>query len=176
MLKIELPGVSIVGHGLKKGFIGMLWIVSAAVMSACSPSALAEPAVLPPEESVQTVSIERDGETADCGNKEQIGELLSILLDMKPTDRQSVQDVPQEDEYTSIHFKDTEDHVYTLFYYEKDSMDYVEQPYQRIYEPAPTLGVLLDELLESGEPVLNDRIPMVMADGATSGTTTGTNP
>ena len=85
---------------------------------------------------------------------------------MKPTDRQSVQDVPQEDEYTSIHFKDTEDHVYTLFYYEKDSMDYVEQPYQRIYEPAPTLGVLLDELLESGEPVLNDRIPMVMADGA----------
>ena len=147
MLKIELPGVSIVGHGLKKGFIGMLWIVSAAVMSACSPS----PAVLPPEESVQTVSIERDGETADCGNKEQIGELLSILLDMKPTDRQSVQDVPQEDEYTSIHFKDTEDHVYTLFYYEKDSMDYVEQPYQRIYEPAPTLGVVLDELLESGD-------------------------
>ena len=65
MLKIELPGVSIVGHGLKKGFIGMLWIVSAAVMSACSPSALAEPAVLPPEESVQTLSIERDGETAD---------------------------------------------------------------------------------------------------------------
>ena len=115
---------------------------------------------------MQTVSIERDGETADCGNKEQIGELLSILLDMKPTDRQSVQDVPQEDEYTSIHFKDTEDHVYTLFYYEKDSTDYVEQPYQGIYEPAPALGVLLDELLESGEPVLNDRIPMVMADGA----------
>ena len=77
-----------------------------------------------------------------------------------------MQDVPQEDEYTSIHFKDTEDHVYTLFYYEKDSTDYVEQPYQGIYEPAPALGVLLDELLESGEPVLNDRIPMVMADGA----------
>ena len=69
---------------------------------------------------MQTVSIERDGETADCGNKEQIGELLSILLDMKPTDLQSVQDVPQEDAYTSIHFEDTEDHVYTLFYYEKD--------------------------------------------------------
>ena len=166
MLKIELPGVSMVGHGLKKGFIGMLWIVSAAVMSACSPSALAEPAVLPPEESVQTVSVERDGETADCGNKEQIGELLSILLDMKPTDRQSVQDVPQADAYTSIHFEDTEGRVYTIFYYETDGTDYVEQPYQGIYEPAPALGVLLDELLESGEPVLNDRIPMVMADGA----------
>ena len=135
-------------------------------MSACSPSALAEPAVLPPEESVQTVSVERDGETADCGNKEQIGELLSILLDMKPTDRQSVQDVPQADAYTSIHFEDTEGRVYTIFYYETDGTDYVEQPYQGIYEPAPALGVLLDELLESGEPVLNDRIPMVMADGA----------
>ena len=166
MLKIELPGVSMVGHGLKKGFIGMLWIVSAAVMSACSPSALAEPAVLPPEESVQTVSVERDGETADCGNKEQIGELLSILLDMKPTDRQSVQDVPQADAYTSIHFEDTEGRVYTIFYYETDGTDYVEQSYQGIYKPAPALGELLDSLLESGEAPLNDRIPMVMADGA----------
>ena len=166
MLKIELPGVSIVGHGLKKGFIGMLWIVSAAVMSACSPSALAEPAVLPPEESVQTVSIERDGETADCGNKEQIGELLSILLDMKPTDRQSVQDVPQADAYTSIHFEDTEGRVYTIFHYEMNGTDYVEQSYQEIYKPAPALGELLGSLLKSGEAPLNDRIPMVMADGA----------
>ena len=37
---------------------------------------------------------------------------------------------------------------------------------QGIYKPAPALGELLDDLLESGEPVLNDRIPMVMADGA----------
>ena len=63
-------------QGLKKGFVGMVWIISAAVMPACSPSAVAEPAVLPLEENVRTVSIERDGETADCGNKEQIGELL----------------------------------------------------------------------------------------------------
>ena len=153
-------------HGLKKGFIGMIWMVYAAVMSACSLSPAAEPAVLPPEESVQTVSIKRDGETTDCGSQEQIGELLSILADMEPTGKQSVQDVPQAEEYTSIHFEDTEDHDYTLFYYEKDGTDYVEQPYQGIYEPDPALGVLLDEILESGETVLNDRIPMVMADGA----------
>ena len=153
-------------HGLKKGFIGMIWMVYAAVMSACSLSPAAEPAVLPPEESVQTVSIKRDGETTDCGSQEQIGELLSILADMEPTGKQSVQDVPQAEEYISIHFEDTEDHDYTLFYYEKDGTDYVEQPYQGIYEPAPALGVLLDEILESGETVLNDRIPMVMADGA----------
>ena len=153
-------------HGLKKGFIGMIWMVYAAVMSACSLSPAAEPAVLPPEESVQTVSIKRDGETTDCGRQEQNGELLSILADMEPTGKQSVQDVPQAEEYISIHFEDTEDHDYTLFYYEKDGTDYVEQPYQGIYEPAPALGVLLDEILESGETVLNDRIPMVMADGA----------
>ena len=153
-------------HGLKKGFIGMIWMVYAAVMSACSLSPAAEPAVLPPEESVQTVSIKRDGETTDCGSREQIGELLSILADMEPTGKQSVQDVPQAEEYTSIHFEDIEDHDYTLFYYEKDGTDYVEQPYQGIYEPDPALGVLLDEILESGETVLNDRIPMVMADGA----------
>ena len=153
-------------HGLKKGFIGMIWMVYAAVMSACSLSPAAEPAVLPPEESVQTVSIKRDGETTDCGSQEQIGELLSILADMEPTGKQSVQDVPQAEEYTSIHFEDIEDHDYALFYYEKDGTDYVEQPYQGIYEPDPALGVLLDEILESGETVLNDRIPMVMADGA----------
>ena len=58
------------------------------------PSPSAEPAVLPPEEQVRTVSVERDGVAADCGNREQIGELLSILADMEPTNLQSVQDVP----------------------------------------------------------------------------------
>ena len=153
-------------QGLKKGFVGMVWIISAAVMPACSPSAVAEPAVLPLEENVRIVSIERDGETADCGNKEQIGELLSILSDMEPTDQQSVQDVPQAAEYTSIHFEDTGGRVYTIFYYETDGTEYVEQSCQGIYKPAPALGELLDDLLECGEPVLNDRIPMVMADGA----------
>ena len=153
-------------HGLKKGFIGMTWMACAAVISACSPSPAAEPAVLPPEEQVRTVSVERDGVAADCGNREQIGELLSILADMEPTNLQSVQDIPQADEYTSIHFEDTEGRVYTIFYYETDGTDYVEQPYQGIYKPAPALGGLLDSLMESGEAPLNDRIPMVMADGA----------
>ena len=135
-------------------------------ISACSPSPSAEPAVLPPEEQVRTVSVERDGVAADCGKREQIGELLSILADMEPTNLQSVQDVPQADAYTSIHFEDTEGRVYTIFYYETDGTEYVEQSCQGIYKPAPALGELLDELLESGEPVLNDRIPMVMADGA----------
>ena len=42
----------------------------------------------------------------------------------------------------------------------------VSETYQGIYKPAPALGELLDSLLESGEAPLNDRIPMVMADGA----------
>ena len=144
----------------------MIWIVSAVVISACSPLSTAEPAVLPLEEQVRTVSVERGGAAAGCGNREQIGELLSILADMEPTNRQSVQDVPQADEYTSIHFEDTEGRIYTVFYYETDGTDYVEQPYQGIYKPAPALGTLLDGLLESEKEVLNDRIPMVMADGA----------
>lgn len=41
--------------------------------------------MLPPEEQVRTVSVERDGVTADCGDREQIDELLSILADMEPT-------------------------------------------------------------------------------------------
>ena len=133
----------------------MMWMACAAVISACSPSPAAaisacspspaaEPAVLPPEEQVRTVSVERDGVAADCGNREQIGELLSILADMEPTNLQSVQDVPQADAYTSIHFEDTEGRVYTIFYYETEGTDYVEQSYQGIYKPAPALGELLD--------------------------------
>ena len=83
-------------------------------------------------------------------NREQIGELLSILADMEPTNLQSVQDVPQADAYTSIHFEDTEGRVYTIFYYETDGTEYVEQSCQGIYKPAPALGELLDDLLESG--------------------------
>ena len=77
-----------------------------------------------------------------------------------------MQDFPQSDEYTSIHFEDIEGRVYTIFYYETEGTDYVEQSYQGIYKPAPALGELLDSLLKSGEVPLNDRIPMVMADGA----------
>ena len=55
-----------------------------------------------------TVSVERDGVASDCGNREQIGELLSILGGMEPTNLQSMQDFPQSDEYTSIHFEDIE--------------------------------------------------------------------
>ena len=144
----------------------MMWMVYAAVISACSPSPAAESAMLPPEEQVRTVSVERAGVAADCENREQIGELLSILADMEPTNLQSVQDVPQADAYTSIHFEDTEGRVYTIFYYETDGTEYVEQSCQGIYKPAPALGELLDSLLKSGEAPLNDRIPMVMADGA----------
>ena len=139
-------------HGLKKGFIGMMWMACAAVISACSPSPAAESAMLPPEEQVRTVSVERDGVAADCGKREQIGELLSILADMEPTNLQSVQDVPQADAYTSIHFEDTEGRVYTIFYYETEGTDYVEQSYQGIYKPAPALGELLDSLLPCGPP------------------------
>ena len=43
-------------HGLKKGFIGMMWMACVAVISACSPSPAAEPAALPPEGQVRGLS------------------------------------------------------------------------------------------------------------------------
>ena len=68
-------------HGLKKGFIGMMWMACAAAISACSPSPAVEPAMLPSAEQVRTVSVEGDGVAADCGDREQIGELLDSLLE-----------------------------------------------------------------------------------------------
>ena len=50
-------------HGLKKGFIGMMWMACAAAISACSPSPAAEPAA---SDSTDILAEELEAQAADA--------------------------------------------------------------------------------------------------------------
>ena len=67
---------------------------------------------------------------------------------MEITDRQSVNDAPSVDDYTVIDLN-YDDQISTIYYYEKNGAEYVEQPYQGIYKPAPALSEKITELFNS---------------------------
>ena len=118
--------------------------------------------ILPSPDEIIAVSLEHDGTVTNYDYQEWIGEFISILMDMDITDESSVQDMPNLDDYTKIDIVCNDGTIYTLFYYEKNGVSYVEQPYQGIYAPAPALGYHIESLL-GGLTV--DYPAMLMVDG-----------
>lgn len=118
--------------------------------------------ILPSPDEIIAVSIEHDDTVTNYDYKEWIGEFINILVDMDITDESSVQDMPDLDDYTKIDIVCNDGTIYTLFYYEKNGVSYVEQPYQGIYAPAPALGYYI-ESLSGGLTV--DYPAMLMVDG-----------
>ena len=77
-----------------------------------------------------------------------ISEFLSILMDMEVTSKESITDAPVNVEYIEISLN-CDDKNTILFYYKDKGTEYVEQPYQGIYKPAPALGVCITEMFHS---------------------------
>ena len=108
--------------------IGMIMCI---LLSACGSSAKADPIVLP--------------------TTEEIGEIMSILMDMESTSKSSVNDAPNVDEYVKIDLNCSDDTVTAVFFYEDSGTQYVEQPYQGIYIPAPALNTMISNLLSEAD-------------------------
>ena len=54
-------------------------------------------------------------------------------------------------EYVKIDFNSFDDTVTTIFFYEDRGTQYVEQPYQGIYIPAPALNTIISDLLSEAD-------------------------
>ena len=121
------------------------------LLSACGSSAKAGPIVLPATEDIISISVSDDNATATCTDREQIGEIMSILVDMESTSKPSVNDSPNVDEYVEIDFNCSDDTVTVIFFYEDSGTQYVEQPYQGIYIPAPALNIMISNLLSEAD-------------------------
>ena len=119
--------------------------------SACGTSAKADPIVLPATEDIISISVSDDNATATCTDEEQIGEILSILKDMESTLKSSVNESPDVNEYVKIDFHCSDDTVTMIFFYEDSGTQYVEQPYQGIYIPAPALNTIISGLLSEAD-------------------------
>ena len=136
---------------MKKYILLSVSMIMCIFFSACGSSAKADPIVLPASEDIISISISDDNATATCTDEEQIGEIMSILMDMEPTSKSSVNDFPDVDEYVKIDFNCSDDTVRTIFFYEDSGTHYIEQPYQGIYIPAPALNTIISDLLSEAD-------------------------
>ena len=136
---------------MKKYMLLSIGMIMCILLSACGLSAKADPIVLPATEDIISISVSNDNATVTCTDGEQTGEIMSILMDMESTSKSSVNDSPNVDEYVKIDFNCSDDTVTTIFFYEDRGTQYVEQPYQGIYIPAPALNTIISDLLSEAD-------------------------
>ena len=135
--------------------IGLCVIISA-MLCACGKKG--NPIILPDREDIISIGVSDGEKYAMSPNTEEeadafISEFLSILMDVEVTNKESVTDVPANKDYITISLN-CDDKVTTLFYYKDKGAEYVEQPYQGIYRPAPALSFYITEMLDSADTTL----------------------
>ena len=129
-----------------------LYIISLIVvflLSACSSQKVADPIVLPELGDLTSISVVSGDITATSIDKQWMADIMTILTDMESTSQSSINDVPNVEGYITINLNCSDGSVKTVFFYEENGKEYVEQPYQGIYIPASELGGKITELLES---------------------------
>lgn len=91
------------------------------------------PITLPQTDEITSIDITVGGNTVSHSDKTWISEIIVNISSSEPTNKESVQDVPQAESYIKIDFQ-FETGTSTLFAYEDSGKYYVEQPYQGIYK------------------------------------------
>lgn len=88
---------------------------------------------LPQEKNIQSIDVTVGNETENFSDREWIRQCILDITNAQATTKESVQDVPQVDEYIKIDIN-ADDAVSTLFVYIEKENYYIEQPYQGIYK------------------------------------------
>ena len=118
---------------LMKRFISAaLCFICILVLAACGKKA--DPIVLPHADDIASVDITADGNTVSYSDKTWIHEIISDISAAEPTEKESVQDIPQIENYIKIVLNTATDVSTTLYAYEDTYGFYIEQPYQGIYK------------------------------------------
>lgn len=130
--------------------IGLCIIIST-MLCACGKKG--NPIILPDREDIISIGVSDGEKYAMLSNTEEeadalISEFFCILMDMEVTNKESITDAPVNVKYIEISLN-CDDKNTTLFYYKDKGTEYVEQPYQGIYKPAPALGWYITEMFNS---------------------------
>lgn len=126
---------------MKRAISLIVTIIMCFVLASCGK---ADPIVLPDKDDVTEVGVTYDGETEYHKDAEWIEQMLSGMKAAEPTNKESVQDAPQVDNYIKIDFQ-LDNGVSTIFVYEDGGRYYIEQPYQGIYELDSAVYSLIKE-------------------------------
>ena len=115
---------------MKKCFSVIICVACILTLFACSKKA--NPIVLPQSSDVVSVDVIDGENTVNCSDKTWIDEVINGLSDSKPTNKQSVQDFPQVDNYIKVELNSQTEKT-TVFVYKDKGKFYIEQPYNGIY-------------------------------------------
>lgn len=126
------------------------------MLCACGKKEQGNPIRLPAREDIVSIGVSNGDKYAMSPNTETeatefIDEFLSMLMDMETTNKESINDVPVNKDSITININCDGVAGTTLFYYVDKGIEYVEQPYQGIYKPAPALGNCITEMLASAD-------------------------
>lgn len=98
-------------------------------LSACGK---ADPITVPAIEDILSITVTIGEESRIYYDTDWITQVITDINNSKPTNKQSVQDVPQNENYIKLDIKLNEG-TPTLFVYKDGDSYYIEQPYQGIY-------------------------------------------
>lgn len=108
-----------------------LLVVCIFTLSACGNKA--NPITLPEVSDITSIDVTVGKDSINYTDEIWINEIISDISSSKPTNKESVQDVPLVEDYIKIDIQ-LETETSTLFAYKDNEKYYVEQPYQGIYE------------------------------------------
>ncbi|HII4404668.1 DUF5301 domain-containing protein [Clostridium perfringens] len=120
-------------------FLSLICILA---LTACGKKA--DPITLPKTENILSVDVTVEGKTEQHLDEIWISNMISNISNSKSTSKESVQDVPQVENYIKIDIQ-FETGTSTLFAYKDKGKYYIEQPYQGIYETDSNLYKQLQE-------------------------------
>lgn len=115
---------------MKKCFSVIICVACILTLFACGKKA--NPIILPQSSDVVSVDVIDGENTVNCSDKTWIDEVINGITDSKPTNKQSVQDFPQVDNYIKVELNSQTEKT-TVFVYKDKGKFYIEQPYNGIY-------------------------------------------
>ena len=99
--------------------------------------------MLPAVDEIDSIEITAiNGSQVSYSDKEWIEQLLSVFLQAEATTLQSIQDVPNVENYGKVDISNNGG-ITTVFYYVDSGKYYIEQPYQGIYETDVDIDALI---------------------------------
>lgn len=128
---------------MKKCFSVIICVACILTLFACSKKA--NPIILPQSSDVVSVDVIDGENTVNCSDKTWIDEVISGLSDSKQTNRESVQDFPQVDNYIKVELNSQTEKTIVFVYKDKGKF-YIEQPYNGIYIIDSDLYKMFQEL------------------------------
>lgn len=113
-------------------FFLITMIVIGCVLSGCAEKNNAE--IVKESSNLQEINLTLyNGKSIDVTKSEKIQDIVKVINSAEFTKEESVQDVPDAEQYGKIILVSKEDER-TLFYYEREGKYYIEEPYVGIYQ------------------------------------------